>query len=247
MAGSSGADEQLRFERLLRLLVDADAVADVLVELARLATAAVDGEVSCGITLRYEYGLMTVGSSDPRAEMLDETQYVGGDGPCVQTVRTGAVIEIPDLWLEQRWTSYVSEAVAAGLRCSLSLPLTLNGDTFGALNAYAFDRADVFGAGPRRELELFAAQAAGTLRVATRQVKDATLLAQMEESLGSRTVIDQALGIIMATRRCTATVAFDLLRRESQNNHRRLRDVAAELITRTTGQPPEPGRAFDPA
>ena len=81
--------------------------------------------------------------------------------------------------------------------------------------------------------------------MATRQTKDATLLAQMEESLRSRTVIDQALGIIMAGQRCTATVAFDLLRRESQNNHRLLRDVAADLITRTTGHPAEAGKAFN--
>ena len=48
--------------------------------------------------------------------------------------------------------------------------------------------------------------------------------------------------MIMAQQRCTATVAFDLLRAESQNTHRRVRDVAADLIARVTGQPPEPGR-----
>ncbi|MGI3780546.1 MAG: ANTAR domain-containing protein [Janthinobacterium lividum] len=69
----------------------------------------------------------------------------------------------------------------------------------------------------------------------------------MEESILSRTIIDQALGIIMGQQRCTASVAFELLRQESQNTRRRLRDVAADLVTRTSGQPPEPGRAFDPS
>jgi GAF domain-containing protein len=195
--------------------------------------------------LRYEYGMLTVGSSDGRAEMLDETQYRNGGGPCVQTVRTGQPVDVPDLLLEERWPAYVADAVKTGLRCSVSLPLTINGQTFGAMNVYGFDTPHLFGPERRRQLELFAAQGAGTLRLATRQTKDATLLAQMEESLSSRTVIDQALGIIMGSQRCTAAVAFDLLRQESQNNHRRLRDVAADLILRTTGAPPEAGKPFE--
>ena len=223
----SPSDESLRFASLQRLLLDSGDITLVLVELARLATTVVAGPVSCGITLRYEHGMTTVGSSDGRAEMLDESQYRHGRGPCVQTVETRLAVDVPDLLLDERWPAWAADA------------------TFGAMNVYGFGVPDMFGPQPRRELELFAAQAAGTLRVATRQTKDATLLAQMEESLRSRTVIDQALGIIMGGQRCTATAAFDLLRRESQNSHRRLRDVAADLILRTTGEAPEPGKSFD--
>ncbi len=195
--------------------------------------------------MRYDGNLMTVGSSDARAEMLDETQYQAGGGPCLQSLQTGLIVDSPDTLTELRWPDYVAAAVAAGLRCSLSLPLTINRQTFGAMNIYGFDRPGLFGEGERRQLELFAAQAAGTLRVATRQMKDTTLLQQMEEALRSRTVIDQALGIIMAQQRCTASEAFTLMRRESQNSRRRLRDVAADLVARISGQPPEPGRPFD--
>jgi AmiR/NasT family two-component response regulator len=58
-------------------------------------------------------------------------------------------------------------------------------------------------------------------------------------------VIDQALGILMAQQRCSADEAFALLRTHSQNNNRKLRDVAADLITRVTGQPPVLGRGFE--
>ena len=50
----------------------------------------------------------------------------------------------------------------------------------------------------------------------------------------------------MGQQRCTAREAFELLRRESQNSRRRLRDIAADLVERTTGQAPEQGRDFDP-
>ena len=61
----------------------------------------------------------------------------------------------------------------------------------------------------------------------------------------SRTVIDQAMSILMGRQRCTADQAFDLLRRRSQQSQQKLRDVAADLIVRATGQTPQPGKPFD--
>ena len=237
--------DRIPFERLQSLLLDVADLQQFLTELAEVSTTVVSAPVSSGITLRYDGNLLTFGSSDERAEALDETQYRVGAGPCLQSMDSGRVVAMEDSRTERRWAAYLERAVETGLRCSLSLPLTIGDDTFGAMNVYGFEEPHLFGPPQQRQLELFAAQAAGTLRVATRQVKDATLLAQMEQSLRSRTVIDQALGIIMGQQRCTAAVAFELLRRESPNSRRRLRDIAADLVTRTTGAPPDEGRPFD--
>jgi GAF domain-containing protein len=244
MADAPGPELQPS-ERLQSLLLDVADIHHFLTELAEISTTVVEAPVSCGITLRYDRNLVTFGSSDARADALDETQYRLGTGPCLQSMQDRSILEIPDTRTEERWPAYVRLAVEMSLRCSVSLPLTIGADTFGAMNVYGFDAPDLFGPTEQRRLELFAAQAAGTLRVATRQVKDATLLAQMEESLRSRTVIDQALGILMGLQRCPASTAFELLRRESQNSRRRLRDIAAELVARTSGEAPEPGRPFD--
>ena len=67
---------------------------------------------------------------------------------------------------------------------------------------------------------------------------------QLEAALSSRSVIDQAMGVLMAQQRCTAEEAFDLLRAHSQSNQRKIRDIAADLITRVSGQPPAPGTRF---
>jgi GAF domain-containing protein len=258
-------DDRSVLERLQKLLLTVDDINAFLTELARLATTVVPGRdpepsgpsgsepasvepagpVSCGITVRYDGHLVTVGSSDVRAEALDETQYRSGGGPCLQSLRTGEVVDSPDAGQEQRWPDYIPAAMEAGMRCSLSLPLTGDSATFGAMNLYGFDRPHLFGDAEQRRLGLFAAQAAGTLQLATRRVKDTTLLTQMEQALRSRTTIDQALGILMAQQRCTIDEAFALLRREAQNSRRRLRDIAADLIIRTTGQQPDPGRPFE--
>jgi AmiR/NasT family two-component response regulator len=77
-----------------------------------------------------------------------------------------------------------------------------------------------------------------------RFAKQAEVSEQLEQALSSRTVIDQAIGVIMGQQRCDAETAFALLRTHSQNNNLKLRDVAGDLITRLTGQAPTERRGF---
>jgi AmiR/NasT family two-component response regulator len=52
----------------------------------------------------------------------------------------------------------------------------------------------------------------------------------LHRGLVTRQVIGQAVGLLMAQRRCTAEEAFDLLRSASQRGNEKLRDVAARLV-----------------
>jgi AmiR/NasT family two-component response regulator len=56
----------------------------------------------------------------------------------------------------------------------------------------------------------------------------------MYAAMESRAVIEQAKGIIMGERRCTADDAFALLTKVSQDSNRKVRDVAAALVARAT-------------
>lgn len=58
-------------------------------------------------------------------------------------------------------------------------------------------------------------------------------VAGLRKAMESRADIEQAKGIIMATMRCTADEAFDVLRQQSQHVNRKLRDVARDLIEDT--------------
>ncbi|HEY1705032.1 MAG TPA: ANTAR domain-containing protein [Trebonia sp.] len=70
------------------------------------------------------------------------------------------------------------------------------------------------------------------------------LTGQLHESLASRAVIDQALGVIMATEHCAHNQALHLLRLASQNSNVKLRDLAATIVTGVSGEPPRPGTPF---
>ena len=60
------------------------------------------------------------------------------------------------------------------------------------------------------------------------------LIAQLQEAVATRDVIGQAKGILMATESISADEAFAILSRASQRENRKLRDVAAEIVTNTS-------------
>ncbi len=59
----------------------------------------------------------------------------------------------------------------------------------------------------------------------------------MSKAMDSRAVIEQAKGILMGERRCSADDAFAILTKISQDANRKLRDVATALVDQTRSDP----------
>lgn len=213
-----------------------DDITDFLHQLVRLTVSTLGGDLSCGLTLRRDHRAVTVTSSDERAARVDEVQYAHGDGPCLTSLDTGEVVSVVDLLDDDRWGDYRGPALAHGVRSSLSLPLRSDGGVIGALNIYA-SQAHAFDQEDQRRAVQFATEASRALTLALRIAERTEMSAQLQEALASRAVIDQALGIVMAQRRCTADEAFDTLRTVSQNSNVKVRDVAARLVASVSGQP----------
>ena len=224
---------------LASLMLATPNVRDLLDNLARLAAGILTPPASCGITLQEDHATMTVASSDALAAQLDEVQYGQDSGPCLETLRTGKTVAVNDMATEHRWGAYPAHALGYGVRSSLSSPVSVNGDTRGALNLYA-TTTNAFGPEQRERAQIFAVQTSTALTVAHRQARQTQLTDQLREALASRAVIDQALGILMAQLRCDSDTAFTILRTTSQNANRKLREIAAEIVQATSGQ--EPGR-----
>jgi hypothetical protein len=110
----------------------------------------------------------------------------------------------------------------------------------GCYNLYSV-WSDAFAPEGRGPLEVFAGNAAGAVAVAMKLADQTQLSEDLHQALTSRAVIDQATGIIMAQQRCRAAAAFDILRRSSQNRNIKVRELAAEIVSQVSGQPPEPG------
>lgn len=225
-------------------LLSTQSVDQFLHEMAVLAARLVRGGLSCGMTMQPHGRPVTVACSDQVAARVDEVQYELDDGPCLHAMRDGHMVRIKDTAEKAYWPEFEAQAASHGIRSCLALPLNADGKPVGALNLYA-RQASAFGRAEERRAENFAENASGALTLAIRLASHAALIEQLRSSLASRTVIDQALGIIMAREHCTQARAFAILRSASQNSNVKLRDIASGVVTSVTGEPPQPAPPFE--
>lgn len=239
-----GYDLASAHTELRNLAFDAADVHDFLSQVASMACHVIVPPAVCGVTLRRGAEVSTVGASgDGLAARADELQYERADGPCLQALATDSNVVVHDMARETRWGTYPHALLDIGLHSSLSIPLRVGGAPVGALNVYSREphrhTAEEIARG-----EGFATGASAALGLVLRRVEHETLTEQMGEALVTRAAIDQAMGIIMGTRRCSASAAFAVLRSASQNSNRKTYEVAADLIAKTTGHRFEAPRPF---
>lgn len=232
------------FKELHEALVNTESVDQFLHEMAVLAARLVGTDLSCGMTMRSNGRPVTVACSDPVAGTVDAIQYELDNGPCLHAMRDGHVVRIENTADKARWPEFERRAASHGIRSCLALPLRSQGRRVGALNLYARDTS-AFGAAEAQRAAAFAENASGALTLAMRLASHAALIEQLRSSLASRTVIDQALGIVMAREQCTQAHAFAVLRAASQKSNVKLRDIASAVVTSVSGEPPQPSPAFE--
>ncbi|HZG93898.1 MAG TPA: GAF and ANTAR domain-containing protein [Mycobacteriales bacterium] len=195
-------------------------VGDLCVTLAACDTA--------GISVTDRGVVSTWVATSPETERLDEHQYTTDEGPCLDAIRQGHVLEVRDAAAEDRWPSYMERARAEGLVASVSYPMIVRGRSIGALNLYSFGgplpQAD------RNEVAVLAEHAAVAVANAQTYRRSRELVGHLTEALESRDVIGQAKGVLIALHSCDADEAFELLRGMSQRTNRKLRDIAAEVV-----------------
>ena len=222
---------------LAGLLLATDSFDDLMQQTAELAARTVPAATTCGITLAESGRVVTVGSADALARLLDEKQYDLDQGPCLEALATERIVSSPDFGTETRWNGYPTQAVVHGIRSVYSSPLMADHTAIGVLNLYGHD-PDAFDEDSRRAAALLARLTSTIITAALRHYDELTLTDHLRAALSSRSVIDQAMGIVMGMQRCGPQEAFDVLRTVSQNRNIPLREIAAELVANTSKPPP---------
>lgn len=228
-------DPRLVAARLLRMLLDAEGIEEFLADVAVLAAGTIPAAVACGVTVPATHRSRMLGAaSDDVARGLEEIQYEQDDGPCLTAMRGGVVVIVEDVTVERRWPAFARRGRETGIGASMSVPLLVSGRSVGALNLYARRPGSLSGA-DRERAQQFAEQAAGAVALAIRMNDRETHARHLETALSSRSLIDQAIGVIMAQARIDADAAFDVLRVRSQRTNTKLREVAAQIIAEAVG------------
>lgn len=221
--------------RLFQLLLTTDGLPAFLQDVAALAADQLSpAKVVCALSVRTGDGTATVAGGDDVVR-IEESQEESGSGPALEAARSRSLLAIPDLSAETRWPQFCEAALASGLLSAVFLPLVTAQDPepIGVLSAYAGELEAFADTAPAHDI---GAIAAGAIRVAMQLRAQGELIQQLQVALNSRAVIDQALGIVIAQRRCSAEDALEMLRAASQRTNVKLRDIAARIVVSTVGQ-----------
>ena len=223
------SDAALALAQLAGVVLGADDLPSALTRVTLVAVEVVPGCDACSLTMRMAGRPEAPATSDAWSRELDELQYSEQEGPCLDCMREGSIQRVRDFTDDSRFPSYGPRAAAKGARSALSLPLTADGRTVGALNLYSRQPA-AFGSEEVAAGELLAAHASLAVQAATAYYSSVELAAQMRDALVSRAVIEQAKGVLVAQQQIAPDDAFALLTRLSQQSNRKLREVAAALV-----------------
>jgi GAF domain-containing protein len=235
MADPSLADS---LAALSRFFVGQGTLAETLTRVSDLTVAAVPAAELVGITMPVEGRQRTAIFTDRTAPEIDQAQYDTGDGPCLEAFQDQRITTIESTREDGKWLEFRRAAAAYGILSTISFPLVVDQRSVGAMNLYA-RRERAFTANDADVGMQFAAQAAIVLANAQAYWDAHQLSTGLGEAMASRAVIEQAKGILMAARRCSADDAFDVLVTASQRENVKLRVVAQRLVDGVaTGPPP---------
>jgi GAF domain-containing protein len=196
---------------------------DTLNTIVEVAARSLPGIDHVGITIASRDGSMeTKAGTDQLVWTFDELQYQLGEGPCIHTILAEPVTKVEYACREQRWPRFIPAAVERGLQAQLGMRLYTETETIGGLNMYSTS-AQTIDPDVVHMAELFAAQASMALGRARREE-------QLTAALQTRTVIGQAIGILMERHGVNEDSAFAFLTRVSSHTNVKLRDIAKEVV-----------------
>lgn len=184
-----------------------------------LVPGAEDGSISA---VRGRRQISSEAPTSGRARLIDAIQQEVGQGPCLDSAYVQQTVRIDDMSTELRWPRFAARAAHAGVGSMLSLQLFVEGDDLGALNLSS-PRPGAFDDDSEQMGLLVAAHAAIAYSGVLKQT-------QLAAAVVSRDVIGQAKGILMERYHISGERAFLVLTRISQASHRKLVQIAAELV-----------------
>ncbi|WP_376766921.1 GAF and ANTAR domain-containing protein [Spinactinospora alkalitolerans] len=221
---------------LTRVLSVEESMPETLQRILELAMRLIPGCHAASVTVLDAEGRpATAASTSAENQELDQRQYALGDGPCLDAARRHGINRCRMGEAEQTWPEFTAIATSMGLRSYLSAGMVADDRPVGALNLSSRD-VDGFDALDETFIAMFSVPAAAVIAGRDRYERTRGLAVQLERALDSRATIDRAVGIIMAQSNCDAEQAFERLRRSSNNQNVKLRDLAGRIVSQVSAK-----------
>jgi hypothetical protein len=229
-------DDRLGVRDALTLLAGSpDDASDIDAQLARIARLTADSLAAAtyvSVTAVRNQTFSTVAATSELALSIDEAQYADDAGPCLDALRGGAPVSVPDVDTTIQWPRFREAAVSMGLHASLSIPLFAgSGHPIAVLNIYGHDPG-AMDALTARVWSVFDADEPPLphLDDAEPGAGAEELTAALSEAFRVRSTIQRAVGIVIARDHCSADQAYVALRLRSVESGSDLVTTAAALL-----------------
>ena len=214
-----------------------------LARLARLAVQQVNGCAAATVALWRDGEPAVVASSHPEPPALIWVQLRAGRGPILDALASGDPVRCDDTLADEQWPEYSAAALSLGVRSSFTLPHLGAPDSF-TLSLFAA-RPGVMDTAQIPLAELLVAFGGAALAAVSDYDEAQRTAVQLRDAADSRSLVDQAKGILMHALGCTADEALDRMRQVSQRNNMRTTEVAATIIGARAGRPGQVPRSGD--
>jgi ANTAR domain/GAF domain len=183
-----------------------------------------------GLTLAHEDGQPRwVAVSDAAMELLEQIQHEMGEGPCLAAFAQDRVVAVEDLRSERVWDRIAAVVGQLQVRGVLSVPVRLADQPVGTLDVYA-TQPRAWSSGEVEALGALAVVTAELVSTAVELANREVEVAQLRQALASRVWIEQAKGVLAATRGVSPDDAFQQLRKRARSSSRKLADLAQEVV-----------------
>ena len=188
------------------------------------------GADAAGVLVRIDRGLELLAATSHRATELELYQVQVYDGPCVESIETGATIAAVGVAdLTERWPDFGRSMAAAGLETVLASPMRWHERVLGGLNVFWSDTRTP----TQDEIDLAQAFAdiAMVALVQAPTANDPEVVSQrLRIALHGRVVIERAKGVLAQTDELGMDEAFARLVQVSDETGRPLSKVAQEIL-----------------
>jgi hypothetical protein len=184
-----------------------------------------------GLSLVNDTGtLMTAASSGTESAVIEELQFMLGEGPCLDAYESRQPVLVPDLEVTHtNWPGYAPAAREHGVRGVFAFPLQVGRARLGALDVY---RAEAGELSPRAMTRALAFADLAMESFLDAQPRDALVSEEPERSTGLRYEIYQAQGMLMVQLGITLEDALARLRAYAFASGRSLAEVADDVLNR---------------
>lgn len=179
---------------------------------------------------------MPLGGNNATARAAEMVQFTQGDGPCIDTYRTGRPAALGRCELEARWPMYYDAITAATpYQAIMSVPLIASERTVGAMDAYSVDPARPSAAALHDAVALARPLVRAVLDIDQRselELDDFTRLGHLDnEQTHRRSTNWVAIGLIGRAADLSSFEALDVIRAYALRSGRIIDDVAYDLAS----------------